>query len=275
MVVEQHIGTFPELDVLREMYKRALGLIDTMTTEDLDRPTPCAFWTVRDVIAHLASRPFDLSEILDRVYRGESTQGYDPHLQAQINQAGVNAYRNRSDLLEIFPQAIDLLLAAFNRLAAAGKEDAAFNFFAPITVRTAAATVSVDLAVHLWDCGRSIGMTVQPDPVVLRDAMPALIEHVLPGVFLPEKAAGLTCSYGIKISDIPNGEWVIEIADGRCLVERRPVERARVKMVAGTSDFLLLTFGRVHPLRAVLAGSMQVRGNPLLAMKFDKLFVKV
>lgn len=44
-----------ELDVLQAAYDRMLTLVDQVGPEDLSRPTPCADWDVRALLAHVVA----------------------------------------------------------------------------------------------------------------------------------------------------------------------------------------------------------------------------
>lgn len=273
-MVEQTV-TVPEVESLREVFRRATALTEQFTPEVLERQTPCALWKVRDLLAHNATAGLDVVDFLDKVCRDEPTIGYDIHTQAQRSQRGVDRERNRPDIIAFFRQSGEALLAAYDRVVAAGKIDQEFNFFTRLTPREFAAIGAFDVATHMWDYGKATGRTILPDPRMLENAVPAMFEAVLPRLFEKEAAGDLVCSYGIKLNDLPNGEWVVGIDHGKIRVERRPINDARVRTTASTANFLLLMYGRIKPIPAILTGKVKSRGNPLLAMKFDKLFTKV
>jgi hypothetical protein len=48
-----------------------------------------------------------------------------------------------------------------------------------------------------------------------------------------------------------------------------------VQITADAATFVLVNFERVHPLRALLAGRLKCRDNPLLGLKFVSLMAKL
>jgi hypothetical protein len=79
----------------------------------------------------------------------------------------------------------------------------------------------------------------------------------------------------LKLTDIPRGEWVIDINKGAIAVRRESIDRARVRTITDAGTFLLITYGRLNPILRILRGRVKTGGNPLLGLKFGSLFLKV
>ena len=265
----------PEVRAVRQVADRLVSYVQKFDSKDMERQTPCALWKVRDLVAHNISGVYGVTDSLNKIAKVEPTQGDDIHSQSQVNQQGVDAYRDRGDLLELIGPAAQGVLDAYDRVAAAGKMDTEFDFFVKLTPRTLAAVLALDLSVHFWDYGRAKGETFLPDGTILADAFPPMLERVLPKTFEKDKAGNFFCTYGIKLTDIANGEWLIRIDRGDITVARQPIARARVKIVSASHWFVLLSYGRIKPIPALLTRKIKSKGNPLLARKFDTLFAKV
>jgi uncharacterized protein (TIGR03083 family) len=268
--------TAPEVDALREQWSRLLAYTQNLTPKQLNLRTPCRGWRVRDIVAHVASLTLPLTPVLEAVHRGKSTIdfAYDPHLQSQRNQQGVQAHRNRPDLLAFHRARATSTLTLFDVLARENKLDTVIHYLATVTVRAMAALIAVDLAVHLWDITSAVGRPVEPDVEILEGAMPVLFEQVLPALFQPERAVKLTITYAVTLRDVWNGTWRFLIDDGIVVVERGPVPGRQVQLTSTLATFLLLSFGRINRVSSVMRGRLQVRGNPRLAMRFNALFVQ-
>lgn len=267
--------TVPSIEAIRRQVRRLEAFVKTLTPADLERPTPCKGWLVRDLLAHNASGAEGVNGFLEAVLAGRPTEGFTLADQGAINQAGVDKYRDAPNLTEIFEREMNRALGLLDQTVERGLTKTRFNFFAPITVEQLAGLLAADVATHEWDYGKAVARPRVPDPGILAGALPVLIEDVLPLTFLPEKAGTLACTYGIKLTDIPNGEWVIAIDNGRVAVRREPIARARVKTTTDAGTFLLITYGRINPLVQILRGRVKTGGNPLLGMKFGSLFQKV
>jgi uncharacterized protein (TIGR03086 family) len=153
------------LDV-RELDRRAVALstqvVDRVRPQDLARPTPCAEWTLRDLLRHMAAQHRGFAAAA----RGH---GADP---------GVWAPPDRSDTapVEAHQSAAADVVAAFEEVDL----DAAqltLPDFGGRTFRAAQAMSfhAIDYLVHAWDVGASIGVPVRPDD----DLLPAALDITL------------------------------------------------------------------------------------------------
>jgi uncharacterized protein (TIGR03083 family) len=117
---------------LIELHRRAAehtkAIIDRVPADRLDAPTPCASWTVRDVIGHLVDN--------------------NRHLVARAGKSGV-------DSTEFGPTS-----TAFNRaFADPGVQATPFELRGvPTDGRGVVAVQFADVLVHGWDIARSAGL---------------------------------------------------------------------------------------------------------------------
>ena len=83
------------IPLARVELERFLALVDTLTPADLNQPTDCTLWSVKDIIAHQASHVFGLTrfgEFMDqfnplraRAYTAKGMNGLDAANQRQID----------------------------------------------------------------------------------------------------------------------------------------------------------------------------------------------
>jgi len=255
--------------------ERTDRFIAGLSTPELERATLCKGWLVRDIVAHMLAGGEALRETLQTVIDGHPTPGFDLRDQSVINQRGVDAYRDLPDLPTRFSRMVEGIQDVFAQIETKGLQKTTFMFFAPMTPEQLSALLAADVATHQWDLGQAVGRPQLPDPDILAGALPQMIEEVLPKTFLPDKARGLVCSYGIELTDIPDGQWVINVNDGQIAVSRKSIAEARVKTITDAGTFVLLSYGRLNAIGQMLRGKVKTRGNPLLGMKFGSLFQKV
>lgn len=268
-------GRHPAFEAARRQALQLVDLVNTLHEADMEKATPCKGWTVRDILAHTTSGGERINGYLSAVLEGRPTEGFNLRDQAAINQQGVEACRNDPALVERFRLVVQQAIDRFDEIQLRGLERQPFVFFASITPMELAALLAADLATHQWDYGQAVGRPRLPDPAILAAALPVMIEELLPKTFLPHKARGLQCSYGIHLTDVPDGEWVVDVNRGHIAVHRQAAAGGRVRTTTDAGRFVLLSYGRLKPLPEMLRGHLKSRGNPLLAMKFGTLFQKV
>ena len=140
-------------DDLRPLHRRAVyasvDVVAQVTLGDLERPTPCADWNLRDLLTHMTVQHNGFAA---------SARGRGADL-AVWQPAGV-AEAVAADPVGAYSAAAADLLDAF---AADGVLDAAFALpeFGPEAVVPGAMAIGfhfVDYVVHGWDVARSIGV---------------------------------------------------------------------------------------------------------------------
>jgi uncharacterized protein (TIGR03086 family) len=121
----------------------AQAVIDTVTSTDLRRPTPCAHWEVRDLLAHMIW--------MQRVFAGGLTGGEIPDEAAPITDDPAGEY------------------AAASATALAGWREVdwpAMTLRLPFSELPAAIGVRVfigDNSIHTWDLATALGQPFEID----------------------------------------------------------------------------------------------------------------
>ena len=166
---------------------RAIAVVEAVRSEQLSSPTPCAEWTVQQLIDHLAG---------GAEYLLSAASGREPAERSSTTAAD---YRNGvADVLDA--------------LAAPGAMDrtciAPLGFEWPVS--QAVAGTFMDVLIHTWDLARATGQDEKLDPELV-DACAAM--------FLPEmpergRAAGII-GPAIEIGDDASAQDRLLAAMGR------------------------------------------------------------
>ncbi|MFI6499605.1 TIGR03086 family metal-binding protein [Nonomuraea typhae] len=152
------LTNFVSLDARAVRASRAV--VDQVGVADLDRPTPCAGWTLRDLLAHMIGQHYGFAAAA----RGEADPDHWKPRDPGADPAA--AYR----------AAAGHVLTAFG---AAGPD-----FPLPELGRTfpAAQAVSfhfIDYVVHAWDVAKTLGVDLEIDPDLLGPALK--VAEAVPG----------------------------------------------------------------------------------------------
>lgn len=160
-IIEPDPRTFHRVAVLR-----SIEAVDAVRTSDLNRPTPCAEWTLADLLAHMTVQHHGFAAAA----RGNGTD-------EAVWQVATVVDAVRADPAGTYAAAAHDVLDAF---AADGITEATFALpeFGPDATFPGALAIGfhfVDYAVHGWDVAASMGMPYQlPD-----DAVTALLPLVM------------------------------------------------------------------------------------------------
>lgn len=151
-------------------------VIDQVPTDGWDRPSPCEGWTALDVLGHLSTALGMGASLL----RGEQPQWPTFDRPADLVTG---------DPVEFFRTAA---AACRDALEGADLDQVMDTPMGPRTVADRLAFPAVDLFVHAWDIGRSVGIDVEvPDDVIefahgYIDPIPAAMVRGEGGAFGPE-----------------------------------------------------------------------------------------
>jgi putative sterol carrier protein len=105
--------------------------------------------------------------------------------------------------------------------------------------------------------------------------MPSQVREVLramPSAFLPEKAGSAKALFQLNLTGDDGGQWVMEVADGRCLVREEAAPRPDVTLTIDANDFVALSKNELDAVRAFMTGKIKVSGNVGLVMQLLQWF---
>ncbi|WP_205661075.1 TIGR03086 family metal-binding protein [Amycolatopsis vastitatis] len=142
---------------LRELDRRTLLVLDKLvaaaTPADLGRPTPCAGWTLADLLRHQVSE--------NHAFATAAREGTAPDWDA--GDLGDDAYA-------AYQASVDDFLDAFADDAVLGRQ-LAVNHFGTFPGTFAAHMHLVDTVAHGWDLARTLGLSYEPDAEAVRVAL--------------------------------------------------------------------------------------------------------
>ncbi|MFF4288851.1 TIGR03086 family metal-binding protein [Streptomyces sp. NPDC001633] len=158
--IDPRVADFVRLRRLHAQAVRdSVALVRRIRSDDLDRPTPCAAWTLADLLAHMTAQHHGFAAAA----RGD---GRDP-AHWTVRPLG-------PDPVAAYGAAAEQVIAAF---AAVDHPDRACHLPEFTTARTFPARRAIgfhliDYVVHSWDVARTLGLGHDPGPELLRAALP-------------------------------------------------------------------------------------------------------
>lgn len=149
------------LSRLDELGPLLMGVVDNITPDQLDKPTPCAQFTVRGVLEHMVGG----ATMFTAAFRGEQP-----------------ATPDTSDLLAAFGPALGALGAAMHEPGALDRTIEAP--FGSVPASAFAQFVVLDGLVHGWDLATATGQPYEPPDSLVADVMafaPGALESMRDG----------------------------------------------------------------------------------------------
>jgi uncharacterized protein (TIGR03086 family) len=146
------------VDLDARVVRASVALVNQAGPGDLARPTPCAVWTLGDLIGHM------------------TTQHYGWTAAAAGDGADLSCWQPgppAADPVGEYAAAAQRVLEAFGDEVVLGREFALAEL-SPVLRFPAAQAIGfhfIDYLVHGWDVARSLGVAYQPEPGVLAAAL--------------------------------------------------------------------------------------------------------
>lgn len=150
----------------RTVVLRSAQVVDRVRGSDLDRPTPCAEWTLADLLAHMTAQ-----------HRGFAAAARGHGADESVWDAGTVADAIRADPAGTYAAATHDVLDAF---AADGVSEATFALpeFGPDATFPGALAIGfhfVDYAVHGWDVAATLGIPFELPADVITALLPLVM----------------------------------------------------------------------------------------------------
>jgi uncharacterized protein (TIGR03086 family) len=130
--------------------------------EDLDRPTPCAGWSLGELLGHMTAQHY-----------GWTAAAVGHGADLSVWQPGPPV----ADPIGEYAEASRRVLEAFGADGVLDREFALAEI-SPVLRFPAAQAISfhfIDYLVHGWDVARSLGLAYQPEPDLLAAALPVAL----------------------------------------------------------------------------------------------------
>jgi len=149
------------LDLLQRALDYTRAALDTITCADVDRPTPCAGWTLADLLAHM-------EDALDAFAEAAAgTVGLRSSAPTPLEERVLALQRKACGLLTSW------LRASAPTVDVAGH---------PLPVDAIARIAALEIAVHGWDVRQSVRRAARPLPEPLAAALlPTALQVALSG----------------------------------------------------------------------------------------------
>jgi putative sterol carrier protein len=96
----------------------------------------------------------------------------------------------------------------------------------------------------------------------------------LPEAFLPDKAGSTKAVIQLNLTGEGGGNWIVDVADGKCQVSEGTATSPRATITAGAADYLAIGLGQLNAVSAFMAGKVKVTGDMALVMSFQNWFAK-
>ncbi|GLH69038.1 hypothetical protein GETHPA_05710 [Geothrix rubra] len=100
------------------------------------------------------------------------------------------------------------------------------------------------------------------------------IFSLMPELFLPEKAQGLSVSVYYQVTGEGGGDYTCAIENGAFTLKREPKADATSTVVIAAEDWIALNEGKLDPMQAFMTGKLKGTGDLGLLQKFPKFFKK-
>ena len=100
------------------------------------------------------------------------------------------------------------------------------------------------------------------------------IFSLMPELFLPEKAQGLSVSVYYQVTGEGGGDYTCLIENGAFSLKREPKADATSVVVIAAEDWIALNEGKLDPMQAFMTGKLKGTGDLGLLQKFPKFFKK-
>jgi uncharacterized protein (TIGR03086 family) len=157
------------VDVLRHTQGIAAGVLANVSADQLDAPTPCASWTVADLIDHMVGAQH---------WSRCGVQG------ATVDDSGEGSAQG--DFNATFAQAAEAAAAAF---AEDGALDRTVNpGFGDMPAAALLGLAITDTFTHAWDLAKATGQDTDLDPALAAQLLAASRQAIQPAFRGPEGA---------------------------------------------------------------------------------------
>jgi len=146
-------------DLDAKAVRASVELVARVTAEDLARPTPCAEWTLGDLLAHMTVQHKGFTA-------ATAGRGADPEAW-KVSAPG-------SDPVADYAIAAELLIAAFAQPGVLERGFSLPEIFSGVEFPAAQAISFhfIDYVVHGWDVARSLGLPYELDAELVQAAIP-------------------------------------------------------------------------------------------------------
>jgi len=264
--------------------------VNCLSSEDLDRPSPCERWNVGEVIAHLVWFKETYGGMMERGLRGDLSPaaGFPPvHAGTPNRQVIVDEFYGQAaiDLRRTLGKNVIPALGEYydwlvDLLQGIGPEDWDKPCNHPAGIRTVESfilTILSELALHEWDIRSSIKSSGWSFPSVSDSSIPTILEKIPSNrgrpwsISFPDMAnASGPIRYRFELTGGGATETDLIFEGNRGRMEPAGEAAANVIVNCETSTFILLMYGRLNLGSAIAANLLTAKGGADLISAFDR-----
>lgn len=107
----------------------------------------------------------------------------------------------------------------------------------------------------------------QPLPNTIKEVMDGM-----PGAFQPDKAAGVTATIQFKFTGAEEGNYIVKVAEGKCVVEEGETDSATVTINSPSDVWLKISRRELDGATAFMSGQFTFTGDMGVLMQMGSWF---
>ncbi|CAB4867981.1 unannotated protein [freshwater metagenome] len=241
-------------------------LLSSVDESDLDRPTPCPGWTVRDVVSHLIG--FEL--LLAGTAAPEFLGAMPEHVRndiGKINEAFVfeRRHRSKTEIMEEFRQVTRAALARLRGLDQAAWEVVGWSPEGQAPYHRFVETRILDSWIHLQDLRDALALP-EDDHGIGEEIVVNRFEAALPYVIGKRAQAPEGSRIRLNLEGRVGRSVEIEVLEGRAQGAKGPGEPT-LEISTPVALFWRRAAGRISSEALLQAAETNIRGDRVLAQR--------
>jgi uncharacterized protein (TIGR03083 family) len=267
--------------LLQQESERLKQYLNALPPEAWKRPSACAGWEVRDVVAHLVLQAEIFGGWVSRGLQGDAStpEGFPDAgtvnavmMSETLGQMSIARRESLGDqLLSTFNATNDQFNQLMAGLGPSDWDKPCYHVFGTVPLRAMIDDRITELAMHGWD----IRSSLEPEAHLPPESLPAFMDWV-PGtvgwVFRPGSRLPAPVRYRFEVTEaVPSSSDII-VAGDKVSVESPGTAEANVTFHCGAETFVLMMYGRLTLDSAITDGRMSVEGDRGLAAEFGRWF---
>jgi uncharacterized protein (TIGR03083 family) len=263
------------IDGIAETWSKTDALLNSMSEGDLERPTPCPGWSVRDVVSHLIGFELMLAGVPAPELPGEVPE-YVRNDIGKINEAFVYERRDRSksEMLEEFREVTRATLLRLEGLDQAAWELVGWSPEGQAPYHRFMETRILDSWIHLQDLRDALALP-EDDHGIGEEIVINRFEAALPYVIGKKAQAPEGSRVRVNLEGRFGRSIEIEIQDGRARAAEGPGE-PNLEISTPVALFWRRAAGRISGEAFLQATETNVQGDRHLAQRIaDALAIMI
>jgi uncharacterized protein (TIGR03083 family) len=255
------------LEHIRRLTTRCRVLLRDAPPDVWDRSSNCPPWQVRQLVAHMAAGGEQFRASVERGVAGSVEP--PPEAQAREERLAQLAASEPTVILGRLARATTALENLYAELTDEQLEAVCFHRRGNRSARWYLEHRLAEVAFHVWDLERSLGLEPNLDREVAARLLPTLLESNLPRTY--PTGPGGTGRFLLRESKLAKRAWLLDAVPG--MLKVTPGEAAADATITAPPEALgLLVYGRRSLADLEREGLASVEGDRELAGRFGEIF---